>query len=340
MGTSSAERPTDPSGKGADPIWVVMPNPVEAQLRRWARQHADTCSLDSVQGFAGFETFAITIDAPNGGGSARSAVLLIQPHGHEPAQTIACLDTLGQLLDGRALDGTPAPEIAAEVLRRLVVVAAPLGNPHGRSRHPTACFTEAYDYWTSCYIPNGKLVGQEGQWPPKPIFKTSEVEIEEAYGPGLRHEQIDAETWVDPWSYEGPVDENPTTLARLISRQFDRHRFVTVLDLHQNPGYDTVETWVPDLPHEPGRSLTHDLATAIECQWVTDGFHVGRRYPFAFRRLPRALHEDSRQAHPAVITIETGSGCGYRNAVMTPDVQRAAGRSSIWAAFEHLIAAV
>ena len=340
MSTSTAGRAEDPSGKGNDPSWVVTPSPVEAQLRRWAKQHAHVCSLDSVRGFAGFETFAITLDAQTAQHDDLPALLLIQPHGHEPAQTIGCLDVLGQLLDGRALDGTPAAAAAADVLERFVVVAAPLGNPHGRSRHPTVCFTEAYDYWTSCYISNGKLVGQEGKWPPKPIFKTSEVEIEETYGPGLRHEQIDAETWVDPWSYVGSLDQNPTSFAKLIRRQFDQRRVMAVLDLHQNPQFDTVEAWVPDLPCEPGRSLTVELANAIESRWISEGYHRGHPHPYEPRGLPRAIHEDPRQNHPAVVTIETGGGCGYRNALMTPDVQRSAGRSAIWAAFDYLIAVV
>ena len=52
------------------------------------------------------------------------------------------MDVLSELITGRSLDGRPTQLDVPTLLRRLVIVINPLGNPDGRSRTPW----EVFDY--------------------------------------------------------------------------------------------------------------------------------------------------------------------------------------------------
>jgi hypothetical protein len=118
--------------KHDDPTWLSMPDQVEAQLLEWSTQYLDRLRLMREQSPSGHFVYLADI----GRADVDKNVLIVQPHGHEPAGTAAIMELLAELIAGQRLDGR-ATDLPCEALeRRCRLAINPLGNPNGRSRMP------------------------------------------------------------------------------------------------------------------------------------------------------------------------------------------------------------
>ena len=309
--------------------WPVMPDIVEELLLEWNHTYPSLTRLDSVTGHTGYKTYAISVTDPSVPETSKVPLLLIQPHGHEPSQTAAAMDILCQLLTGKTLVGEKSDLEQEEVLRRLVLVINPLGNPDGRLRTPTECWTEEYTFQEGCYYWNGKLRGDTDYFSQIGRFRRAEYDFDPDYPIALRYEQVDEDLYSDAWNDPAEkLEDNPTSLAALIRTMMNRYRFQAILDLHQYPEADFVHVWIPTLSDPEAQKLSERLADKVHEDWAAIGYHVRWPHRYDMPGFIKAVHEYG-STWPAIITLEIGAGVGHHNAIMDRETQRGAAVSAI-----------
>ena len=313
-----------------DPTWLVLPDDVNRRIEAWRRVRP-AMPVDTITGFTGLDAHALTVTDSSVPDSSKKVLLFVQPHGHEPAQTAGAMDVLSELITGRSLDGRRTRLDVPSLLRRLVIVINPLGNPDGRSRMPWEVFDYNVDMIEGPYYWSGKLRGQDYEWMlpafPPGHFNRSEHDFDPDYPIALRYEQISEDEFWDPW-HESPADlrDNPTSAARLARTLIDRHAVDAVIDLHQQMQLDNVRLWVAQY-QGAAQERADRISQRIEDDWARAGFHVSWRLRHRYEHLIKALFEYS--GHAPVVTVEVGCGVGYRNAIMHRKVQGEACASAI-----------
>ena len=108
--------------------WVSHPDEVETLVRKWQQ---DGVTVEEIRQYTGRPVFAVAIGKLDG-----PAVVFHKPHAHEPAPCAAMMNVAAKLLEGRGLDGEPAPIDPESVTNQIAVVFIPDANPGGTERAP------------------------------------------------------------------------------------------------------------------------------------------------------------------------------------------------------------
>lgn len=318
--------------------WPVLPDIVEEMLLEWHKAYPGLTQLDSVTGYTGQKTYAVAITDSSEPATEKVQLLFFQPHGHEPAQTVAAMEAICQLLTGKTLSGERSNLERYEILRRAVLVINPIGNPDGRLRLPTDCWTDEHTIREMLFYCDGKLrCDPENFFDPDDRvghrvgrFRVADYDFDPDYPIGQRYEQVAEGLYSDPWSDPAEkLEDNPTSLAALVRMMMDRYRFKAVLDLHQYPNEDFVHVWIPTLSDPEAQELSERLADRVKEDWGAAGYHA--RYPNYYgsrSKFINAVHEYG-PTRPAINTIEIGSGVEHLNALMDRETQRGAAFSAI-----------
>lgn len=320
--------------KHDDATWLVMPDQVDGQLHEWRAQYPDRFQLVSEDSPSGYAVHAVQAGPPPD--TAVPEVLIVQPHGHEPAATAAIMELLSELITGRHLDGSLATLPHAAMLDRCRFMINPLGNPDGRRRMPARCWTNEFGLEEAIYYSNGKeLGGTYLRGPRKQVMRAGEIALDPDYPLACRWEHCGDGLYVDPWGWPGDFASNPATLVRLLQKWLPGRSLTLVLDMHQVEA-DVPEVWVPKLADQAVNDQAAALAAKLEATWQAAGYQVGARHPYSPPHFIRGLHESSL-TRPPLLTVEIGMGVGQTTPQMTPDRQKEAGLLALHTAIESVL---
>ena len=139
-------------------------------------------------------------------------VLFTQSHAHEPGATAAAMDVMHQILTGETQEGRPTKLDRARLLERMVLVIIPVGNPSGRERSPVQYWTDQFDRDTLNSYVYGRLSGDPSPWGKSPsILRRGEQQLDHRYPIATRYEQVDQNTFVEPFfAMLPPGDVDPS----------------------------------------------------------------------------------------------------------------------------------
>lgn len=319
--------------KRDDVTWLVLPDVVEAQLRQWASRFPERYRLLHEPASSGHNVYLADVGQPR---ESASEVLIVQPHGHEPAASAAIMELLSELITGRKLDGSAADLPPGEILKRCRLAVNPLGNPDGRSRMPTLCWTNEFTREETLYYCNSKARG--GTYLSglrKRVMRVGDIELDSDYPLACRWEHVGDDLYVDPWGWPGDLASNPTTLARLVRPVLAQRRLDLVLDMHQVEN-DTPQVWVPKFEDPTVVERIAALAGKIEAAWQGAGFRLGERHPYPPSGFIWGLHQDG-MGRPTLVTVEIGMGVGQADPQMTPDRQKEAGLIALHTAVQAVL---
>ncbi len=284
----------------ADETWIVRNDHVERCLLGWASSYEQYVTLEYDTCYEGYRTYAMTITDRSITDANKVKLIFIQSHGHEPGSTAAIMDIINQILTGKTLEGRPTKLERDLLLKKMLLVFVPIGNASSRERCPVQYWGDQFDRETMKAYIYGKLAGETSWWHTNPIsvLHRSEQELDPTYPIALRWEQVDEETFFEPFhamavpsGYVEPsqyqeicanIEQEPmykTALWRLVKRMLDRHTFKSALDLHQMniPGR-LGQVWIRprDLKGWNRSQLlyAHEVATRIEEDWRAEEITV------------------------------------------------------------------
>lgn len=329
--------------KRDDPTWPAMPAQVEAALSRWAAEHPARCRLVAEPAPSGHSVYvaevgAVTNQDDRDRGTAE--VLVVQPHAQEPAATPAIMELLSELVTGHRLDGSAAdlPGVSRdEILGACRLWVNPLGNPDGRSRMPTVCWTPEFGRDEKRFYCNGKERGGGAILDVRSkAMRLDEVDLDPRYPVGCRLEHCGGGLYADPRGWPGDLASNPTTLARLLRRLLPQRSITVAVEMHQSDIPDHCYLILADLEDPEMNQRTEALTAKVENAWRAAGYPVG---PRVYARAPgfvRGIHQGS-PGRPPVLCVEVGEGMGVPSPWMTPDRQKKAGLIALHAVLEAVV---
>ena len=337
----------------ADPAWVAMPDHVERELHRLAAAAPNLVELEQVAGYAGELTWAVTVTDRGAPEAGHVNVLFTQSHGNEPGATAALMDVVTQLATGVTQEGEPTPLERERLLRARRVVCIPVGNPSGRARAPVQYWCDQIHTDDRYLYAYGALAGGE-RLPMTSLFRRSEHTFDPRFPMPLRFEQVDEDTFIEPFFASVPlgsvgtedygelchrVESEPmyrTTQWRLVKRFLDRYPFAAALDMHQGAVQEQIDeaTGQRVFDHAAqnwmrgrglagydagGLELAHQLADRIEAGWRDLGIQVVPRHLlekgyFSAVNITDFMHHYGR-GHPASFFIEQNQGLGTDKAM-------------------------
>lgn len=205
-------------------IWLAQPDQYEQFLQNWAHEFPELVTLDTIRQCS-HDVHAMTITDESVPDTVKRKVLVIVPHGHEPAGTVASLNYMRQLLLGSTLTGTPTTLDRERILRETLITFIPDGNPEGRSRAPERWW-DGSKYDNSEFLKFAFGIDADGETRFKRVDRWHTTE-ESPVRVGLAYERIDETTYVEPnrdWD---------SSLFRLLFRLTERHAYDLLIDLHQ-----------------------------------------------------------------------------------------------------------
>jgi len=314
--------------------WLAKPHQTEPRILEWARRYPHLVQLDTEHQWS-HTAYAVTVTDRAVPDADKRKCLITVPHGHEPAGTVACMNTLSRLLDGRALDGTPSGLDRAAMLARTLLTFLPDANPEGRSRSPE-------EFWDGSIYSNDEFLDFAfGLDEAGHRFKRVDrwrIGEEDCARVGIAYERINETTYVEPnrdWE---------SSFFRLLHRLTRRHEYHQLLDLHQTEFEGSPHNCVILLPviwdELPGPIREYSQAWA---QAITDGWraiaeaHPQNPYPLSYTGQQRAYFEqrwgDLYRTLPHV-TVEI-----QNNNPRTPaDLQRRLAEAAIDVSLQRLLA--
>lgn len=261
--------------------WPVRSDDVEACVARAVSAAPRQARVSSRRQYRGRAVNAVTLTASHIGG-AKPALLVTQPHAHEPATTVGILHVLHELTLGFDLDGRPTQLDVERILHTCDITFVPNGNPEGRDR--ATCLV-----LDGSTIDNDALRRQMRGVDPRTgeawvrLDHWSLDQIEHPPDPiGIVYEQLDSKTWCEP---NRCVGSTLMRLCRDLSSHYDYHVWI---DLHQTQmEHEEANCFVlmPVLQDElpPARQAANDnLATLIHDTWERSPFGRPRRIPSPF----------------------------------------------------------
>jgi hypothetical protein len=346
-----------------DSTWVVRNDHVERRFLDWAAGFPRHIALERSTTYEGYQTYAVTVTDGSVPDDAKRKLMFTQSHAHEPGGTAAAMDAINQLLTGSSQEGEPTALDVRRILRELLIVFIPIGNASGRERSPVQYWCEHYDKEQMNRFIYGKLAAEPHQWHESPsVLRRGEQELDPAYPIALRYEQVDEDTFIEPFFAMLPsvplarlvdLTELPNIVAhperepgyncaqgRIVKTMLDRHTFTAAVDLHQmTTGGDYGQVHIREEGLEgydpTGLGYAHAMATRME----EDGRKAG--LPFAERRLINRLdwppnitdfiHFYGRD-RPAAFLIEVTKGPGTTKAA-----QKRIALSAILSAIGHVL---
>ncbi len=200
--------------------WVSHPDEVQELVGKWREREG--VQVDEVHQYAGRPVFAVTVGNPSG-----PRILFYKPHAHEPAPCAAMMNVLAKLLDGRGLDGEPAPMQAEQVLDALSLTFIPDANPAGTERAPvkwwdgTQYTNEEFWVWMRGRDRlTGKMWERYDKWDARTVENPPETV-------GIVYEQI------SEYEYVEPNRHHDSSLFKLIFRLVGERGFALMAGLHQ-----------------------------------------------------------------------------------------------------------
>ncbi|MDQ3814495.1 MAG: hypothetical protein M3347_11155, partial [Armatimonadota bacterium] len=244
------------------------------------------------------------------------------------------LNTLSQLLDGCALDGTASRLDRDSILRQTLLTFIPDANPEGRSRSPE-------DFWDGTKYSNAEFLDfafgrdEAGQrFKRVDRWRTTE---ERCALIGIAYERIDEITYVEAnrdWD---------SSFFRLVHRLTQRHRYHQFLDLHQTEFEGSPHNCVillpviwDDLP-EAIRDYSRAWAQEITEAWSqVPAAHPQNPCPLSYTGQQRAYFEqrwgDLYRTLPC-FAVEVQNN----NPRTPPDLQRTLDETAIRVSVERLL---
>jgi hypothetical protein len=314
--------------------WIARPQQTEPQIRNWARRYADRLELDQVRPWT-HTVYALTVTDPQTAEEAKRRCLVSVPHAHEPAGTVACMNFLSQLLEGRELDGTPTTLDREAILRETILTFIPDGNPEGRSRAPL-------DWWDGTQVTNEEFLkiafGSDAETGAR--FRRVDRWRTTEFTPariGIAYERIDAVTYVEPNRDWG------SSYFRLFHALRERYRYDQILELHQTEFEDSPNNAVTLLPvlwdelPEAIRRTAGAWAEAITAAWRgMESAAPQAPYPLGYTGPQRAYFVarwgDVYRSVPT-INVEVQNN----NQRTPPDLQRRIAETAIRVSVERLL---
>ncbi|MBM3214079.1 hypothetical protein FJZ36_04110 [Candidatus Poribacteria bacterium] len=202
--------------------WVSHPDEWQPLFRELHAAFRSRTALDAFEQFGGGQLLALTLLPAQ---EPAFRLLVMVPHGHEPAPTAAIVNAASQLLRGSFLDETPTSLPVNAILEQSLLTFVPDSNPQGRARSPyrcwdgTACDNETF--WKHAFgiAADGKRFGRYPEW------RQSEHEPRQI---GVVYEQIADDLWVEPNTCRR------STHAHAMDALFERYRYTHMLDMHQH----------------------------------------------------------------------------------------------------------
>ncbi|MCC6446040.1 MAG: hypothetical protein IT210_21625 [Armatimonadetes bacterium] len=204
--------------------WLVQPHRTEPKILEWAERYSERAYLDIVR-LRNHTAYALTVTDRSRPDEAKKKSLFAVPHAHEPAGTAACMNILGELLDGCDLAGNPTALDREAMLASTLLTFIPDANPEGRSRAPV-------EMWDGSRFTNDEFLkyafGIDGATGErfKRVDRWSARE-ERPSRIGIVYERIDETTYVEPNRDWG------SSFFRLAHRLMDRWPYDQFIDLHQ-----------------------------------------------------------------------------------------------------------
>ena len=288
-----------------DSAWIVRNDHVERQLLEWSTAFPQHIALERFTTYEGYRTYAATVTDRSVPDDAKRKLMFTQSHAHEPGGTAAAMDAIDQLLTGTTQEGQATTLDTQRILREMLIVFIPIGNASGRERSPVQFWCEHYDREQMNRFIYGKLAAEPHQWHESPsVLRRGEQELDPAYPIALRYEQVDADTFVEPFfamlpfvPLKRPIDpaELPDIVAdperelgyncaqgRIVKTMLDRHTFTAAVDLHQmttGGDYGQVHIREEGLEgYDPASlSYAHAMATRMERDWRDAGLGFRER---------------------------------------------------------------
>jgi hypothetical protein len=314
-------------------FWFAKPHQTEPRILDWAERYPRYAHLDTVRQWS-HTAYAVTVTDREVPDDQKRKCLIAVPHGHEPAGTVACMNMLSQLLEGRSLDGAPSDLDSASILRKTLITFLPDANPEGRARSPEE-FWDGTQYSNDEFLNFAFGVDHEGhrfkrvdRWRP---------EEEQCARAGIAYERINENTYVEPnrdWE---------SSFFQLLHRLTQRHDYHQLLDLHQTEFENSADNCVILLPviwhelPEEIRAYSQSWATAITQAWSqTPAARPQNPFPLSYQGQQKAYFEqrwgDIYRALPC-LTVEI-----QNNHPRTPaDLQRHLGEIAIRVSIERLL---
>ncbi len=346
-----------------DSTWIVRNDHVERQLLRWTTEFPERIALEMFTTYEGYRTYAVTVTDRSVPDYAKRKLMFTQSHAHEPGGTAAAMDTINQLLTGATQEGASTSLNTERILRELLIVFIPIGNASGRERSPVQYWCEHYDKEQMNRFIYGKLAAEPHQWHESPsLLCRGEQELDPAYPIALRYEQIDEDTFIEPFfamlpfvPLANPVDpaELPKIVAhperepgyncvqgRIVKTMLDRHNFTAAVDLHQmTTGGDYGQIHIREQGlagyDQAGLAYAHAIATRMEEDGHETGLHFVKRSLINRLDWPPNItdfiHFYGRN-RPAAFLIEVTKGPGTTKAA-----QKSIAVSAILSAIGHVL---
>ena len=353
-----------------DPTWIVRNDHVERQLLAWKEKYPQYLSLEWVTSYEGYRTYLVTLTDSAGPSEQKLKVLFVQSHAHEPGGTAAIVDVIHQLLTGTTQEGEPTELDRERILEKMLLAFIPIGNASGRERSPVQYWSEQYDAATMNSFIYGHLAGASTRWMESPsVLVRSQHDLEPAYPTPLRYEQIDEDTFVEPFFAMLPrvppnrlpaasrfpeiladLEEHPgykSAQGHFVKTLLDRHVFHVGVDMHQmtTPG-DSGQVYIREKGEEgydqARLEYAHQLAGRILEDWKAQGFVaglVGRASsgikPLTADGWPMNITDFIHlygRGHPASFMVEITKGPGT-----TKPNQKGMARSAMESVVSHLL---
>ena len=313
--------------------WIAKPHQTEPLFLDWAERHPRYVSLDTIRQLE-HTAYAITVTNREVPDEEKRKCLITVPHGHEPAGTVACMNFLSQLLDGRHLDGTPSDLERDLILSQTLLTFIPDANPEGRSRSPEE-FWDGRKYSNEEFLNYAFGVDTSGQ-----RFKRVDrwhAREEECARVGIAYERIAEDTYVEPnrdWE---------SSFFRLMHLLTARHTYDQLLDLHQTEfenSPNNCEILLPVVWDELPDDIRHrssQWAQEITSAWgQIAGAFPREPYPLSYVGQQRKYFEErwgAIQHSLPCVTVEVQNN----NLRTPPDLQRLLDETAIRVSVERLL---
>lgn len=318
--------------------WPASHEQVQALFHRWEAASPTPWRLIREPSPNGRDVLFADLGAPH---PDAPSLIVCQPHAQEPAVTPSTMEILSELITGQHLDGTPTILDTAAVLGAIHLTVNPLGNPDGRSRMPTACWTPGeWDRLEKRYWCNGKdRDGGPIMDARSKAMRLSEVDLDPRYPVGARLENCGGGLYADPRGWPGDLASNPTTLARALRRLLPERRYTLAVEMHQSDLPDHCYLILANPGDERTYAQLSAASAAVEDAWRAAGFPVGPRVEAPPPGFVRGIYQDGL-GRPPVVCVEVGEGMSVTppdRPFMTPSRQKEAGVIALHAILSHLL---
>lgn len=346
-----------------DPIWIVRNDHVERHLLQWEAEFSQFIEFESFTTYEGYRTYAAIVTDRSVSDESKRKLMFTQSHAHEPGGTAAIMDAIHQLLTGFTLEKMPSVFDIKKILREMLIVFIPIGNASGRERSPVQFWCEQYDKERMNYFIYGKLSSEPHQWKTSPsILRRGEQELDSEYPIPLRYEQIDENTFIEPFfamlpfvPLSRPIDptELPEIVAypdrepgynsaqgRIVKIMLDRYDFTAAVDLHQmTTGGDYGQIHIREEGllgyDQDSLSYAHSISTRVEDDWRNAGLNFMDRSLINRIGWPPNITDFIHfygRSRPSTFLVEITKGPGT-----TKKAQKLLALNSIFSVIAHIL---